>query len=197
MIIGLTGSIATGKSTVTHYLLSKGYPVIDSDKIAREVVAKGSSVLEDIVSAFGLGILQPDGDLDRKALGAIVFSDEEARLQLNEITHPAINAEMHRQIAYWEAKGQRLIFCDVPLLFEGDMEENFDEVWVVYVPEEIQVARLMMRDDIDEESAEAKINSQFSIEDKKEMADEVIWNDDALEKTYEQVNKILMRKVLC
>jgi dephospho-CoA kinase len=195
MVIGLTGSIATGKSTVTRYLLSKGYPVIDSDQLARLVVAKGSPVLEEIAKTFGQDLILASGDLNRKALGAIVFSDEEARLRLNAITHPAINGEMHKQIDQYESEGKRLIFCDVPLLFEGEMEDQFDEVWLVYTSEEIQLQRLMARDDIDEDTAMAKMNAQFSIEDKREMADEVISNEGSIEETHVQVDHLLMKRV--
>lgn len=195
MIIGLTGSIATGKSAVTQYLLSKGYPVIDSDQIARTVVEKGSPVLQKIAETFGDDLILETGELDRKALGAIIFSDEMARLKLNAITHPAINLEMHRQIENYQSEGKKLIFCDVPLLFESDMTEDFDEIWLVFASECIQLERLMKRDHIDEEVAIHKINSQFAIEDKQEMADEVIFNDGSLEETYKQVDQLLMKKV--
>lgn len=182
MIIGLTGSIATGKSTVTGYLLDKGYPVIDSDKLARTVVAIGHPVLEKIKEAFGKAVIMADGSLDRKALGRIIFTDDSGREKLNAITHPAINAEMHRQIKLYKEKGHDLIFCDVPLLYEGHMESYFDTVWVVYVPESIQIKRLMARDGISETEASERIASQVSIEKKKDMADQVIMNEDLKKK---------------
>lgn len=195
MIIGLTGSIATGKSAVTQYLLSKGYPVIDSDQIARTVVEKGSPVLKKIAETFGDDLILGTGELDRKALGAIIFSDEIARLKLNAITHPAINAEMHRRIKGYQSEGKKLIFCDVPLLFESEMTDDFDEIWLVFASESIQLERLMKRDRIAEETAISKINAQFSIEDKQDMADEVIMNNGTLEETYKQVDQLLMKKV--
>lgn len=167
MLIGLTGSIATGKSTVTSYLLSKGFPVIDSDVIARQIVSKGHPVLENIAKTFGSNILLASGELNRKALGQLIFSDEGARKKLNALTHPAINVEMHRQIQLAKETGHQLIFCDVPLLYEGDMSDQFDEVWVVYIPEELQIERLVQRDSIDREEARSKISSQVSIEIKE------------------------------
>lgn len=193
MIIGLTGSIATGKSTVTGYLLEKGYPVIDSDKLARRVVENGHPVLEKIKETFGDGVILADGSLDRKALGRIIFTDDTARENLNAITHPAINAEMHSQIKLYKKKGHDLIFCDVPLLYEGHMEASFDAVWVVYVPVPIQQKRLMARDGISETEANERIASQVSIEMKKDMADQVIINDGSKEETYKQIETLLKR----
>lgn len=197
MIVGLTGSIATGKSTVSKYLVSKGYVVIDSDVIARQVVSKGHPVLVSIANTFGEEMLLASGELNRKALGQLIFSDESAREKLNAITHPAINAEMHRQIDLAKSEGQDLIFCDVPLLFEGEMRGEFDEVWVVYVSEDLQLQRLRNRDTIDEETAKGKIASQLSIELKRTFADIIIFNDQSKEETYKQIDKILKEKTLC
>lgn len=191
MIIGLTGSIATGKSTVTGYLLEKGYPVIDSDKLARTVVTLGHPVLEQIKKCFGDGVIMADGHLDRKALGSIIFKDAQARQKLNAITHPAINKEMTDQIAMYQKKGHKLIFCDVPLLYESHMESSFDAIWVVYVPEAVQKNRLITREGISQTEADEKIASQLSIEKKKEMADQVIMNDGSKEETYKNIEKLL------
>lgn len=197
MIIGLTGSIATGKSTVTQYLLSKGYCVIDSDLIARQIVKKGHSVLESIAKTFGSEMLLPSGELNRKVLGRLIFSDESARKKLNQLTHPAINKEMHQQIDEVKSKGQQLIFCDVPLLYESNMMEQFDEVWVVYVPKDLQIERLISRDGIGFDEAEIKIASQISIEIKKKNADRVIFNMDSKETTYRQIDALIREKLLC
>ncbi len=191
MIIGLTGSIATGKSTVTKYLLSKGYPVIDSDLLARQVVEKGHPVLENITKEFGGEVLLESGELNRKALGAIVFSDEQARKKLNALTHPAINEQMHRLIEMYENDGHQYIFCDIPLLYEGRLESTFDEVWVVYIPENLQLERLMNRDAISADEAKGKIAAQLSIEDKKQRATHVIDNSKSKELTYEQIDRLL------
>jgi dephospho-CoA kinase len=197
MIIGLTGSIATGKSTVAAYLLSKGYPVVDLDKIARLVVEKGQATLDKIASVFGEEVLLSSGELNRGALGQIVFSDEQARLKLNEITHPAIQAEMYRQIEAYKASGAQIIFCDVPLLYEGDLGENFDAIWVVYVPETLQLERLMARESIDQETAKSRMATQLSIESKKAFADVVIDNSFTKEKTYEEIDRQLEAIRLC
>lgn len=197
MVVGLTGSIGTGKSTVTNYLLSKGYPVIDSDLLAREIVAKGHPVLDKIIKEFGAEVLLPSGELDRKALGKIIFSDDQARKKLDAITHPAINDKMHELIKHYEQEGNTLIFCDIPLLYEGDMAKTFDEVWVVYVSPEVQLERLMARDSVNQEMAQARINAQVSIEKKKEWADVVIDNSFSKEDTYKSIEELLRKKGFC
>lgn len=197
MVIGLTGSIATGKSTVTNYLLSKGYPVIDSDLIARQVVEKGHPVLDKITKEFGDQVLLPSGELNRQALGKIIFSDPQARKKLDGITHPAINKRMHELIENYTEDGNELIVCDIPLLYEGDLAETFDEVWLVYVSTEVQLQRLMKRDSIDQEMAQARIKAQISIEKKKEWADAVINNSFSKEDTYKAIEELLEKKGLC
>lgn len=191
-IIGLTGSISTGKTQVSNYLRNRGEMVIDADLIAREVVDLGP-VKEKIKEAFGDDIYKDD-ELDRKALGEIVFRDKEKRQVLNEIEHPEIYKIILEEIK--NAKGR--VFVDIPLLFESQhLNEkyglDFDEVWLVYVNRETQVKRLIKRDRISRGFALEKINSQMSVEDKKIMADVIIDNSGSLEKTFRQVEENLKR----
>lgn len=191
-IIGLTGSISTGKTQVSNYLRDRGEKVIDADLIAREVVDLGP-VKEKIKEAFGNDIYKYD-ELDRKALGEIVFRDKEKRQVLNEIEHPEIYRIILKEVK--NSKGR--VFVDIPLLFESQhLNEryglDFDEVWLVYVNRETQVKRLIKRDRISKGYALEKINSQMSVEDKKIMADVIIDNSGSLEKTFRQVEENLKR----
>lgn len=190
--IGITGSISTGKSTVTEYLLSKGYKVVDADKIAREVY-DSKEVFEKTVDAFGKDILK-DGKIDRIKLGKKVFGDKEALDTLNKIVHPQILLNLKREALSYD---KDVVFLDIPLLIEmiDDIKNIIDlaEVWVVYIPEELQIKRLMARDNISKEMALKKISSQISIEDKKALADVVIENTGTLSDLYERVDKELRR----
>ena len=191
-IIGLTGSISTGKTQVSNYLRDRGEKVIDADLIAREVVDLGP-VKEKIKEAFGNDIYKDD-ELDRKALGEIVFRDKEQRQVLNEIEHPEIYRIILEEIK--NSKGR--VFVDIPLLFESQhLNEkyglDFNEVWLVYVNRETQVKRLIKRDRISRGYALEKINSQMSVEDKKIMADVIIDNSGSLEETFKQVEENLKR----
>ena len=191
-IIGLTGSISTGKTQVSNYLRDRGEKVIDADLIAREVVDLGA-VKEKIKEAFGHDIYKDD-ELDRKALGEIVFRDKEKRQVLNEIEHPEIYKIILEEVK--NSKGR--VFVDIPLLFESQhLNEkyglDFDEVWLVYVSRETQVKRLIKRDRISKGYALEKINSQISVEDKKIMADVIIDNSGSLEETFKQVEENLKR----
>ncbi|MDU1642442.1 Dephospho-CoA kinase [Peptoniphilus harei] len=191
-IIGLTGSISTGKTQVSNYLRNRGEKVIDADLIAREVVDL-EPVKEKIKEVFGDDIYKDD-ELDRKALGEIVFRDKEKRQVLNEIEHPEIYRIILEEIK--NSKGR--VFVDIPLLFESQhLNEKyglvFDEVWLVYVNRETQVKRLIKRDRISRGYALEKINSQMSVEDKKIMADVIIDNSGSLEETFKQVEENLKR----
>lgn len=191
MILGLTGGIATGKSTVVKVFKELGFPVVDADVIAREVVEVGRPALAKIVSTFGTEILQPDGSLDRKKLGALVFSDEEKRQKLNALLSPFLREAILSQI---EKKKERasLVVVDIPLLYEGGYENDMDQVAVVYVPETIQLDRLMERDHLTEQEAWQRINSQLSIEQKKQRADIVFDN----QKTIQETKKLVENWVL-
>ncbi|HYG66879.1 MAG TPA: dephospho-CoA kinase, partial [Anaeromyxobacteraceae bacterium] len=170
-LVGLTGGIATGKSTFAAALRALGAPVIDADRLAREVVEPGRPALAEIVRAFGPGVLAPDGSLDRRRLGAIVFADPEARRRLEAITHPAIRAAMREETARLAAAGHAVAFYDVPLLYEVGLEREVDAVVVVYAPRAAQLERLRRRDGLDAAGAEARLAAQLPIDEKAARAD--------------------------
>lgn len=186
-IIGLTGGIATGKSTVTNCLRAQGIPVIDADDLSRRVVQPGEPGLALIKEHFGPHVILDTGELDRQALGKIIFGDKGQRQQLNELLHPLIAAEMDREIARLEQRGDMLIMLDIPLLFETNFGEKVDEVMVVYTPESVQLERLMARDELSRIDAESRIQAQLSIEEKRCRADYVIDNSGSHAQTTQQV----------
>ena len=190
--IGITGSIASGKSVLTAYLLGLGYPVIDADAIAADLVRPGSDTLKEIAETFGDDMLDSDGALDRDKLGQLVFKDEEARRKLNDLMHPAII----RAMVDLSENFHGLVFFDIPLLFEeyDAIKANgldFDAVWLVDADEEVQLARLMARDNIDEAYAREKIASQMPLEEKKSRAHAVFDNSGDLMNLYNQVDEVL------
>lgn len=188
MIIGLTGGIASGKSTVSALLVSKGARLVDADVIAREVMLPGHEVLAAAVKQFGSEILFSDGTLNRGKLGDIVFQDPAALQALNNLTHPAIRREIKdRMNSMEEEDPKKLIIVDIPLLFESGLENMFHEILVVYVPREVQIARLMERNGLSLEQAEARLNAQMNIEAKRNKADYIIDNSGELAHTEQQV----------
>jgi len=193
MIIGLTGGIGTGKSTVSAMLKAKGIMVIDSDQIAREVVEPGSKALAQIVAHFGQEVLLPDGRLNRKALGVRVFGNEEERKRLMEITHPAIFAETEKRISEAKKNGEALIVLDSPLLIETGRYKQTDLVVLVYADEETQLQRIMSRDNLTEEEARYRINAQMPIDEKRQFADIIIDNRGTIEELEVQVAQLLNR----
>lgn len=197
MNIGLTGGIATGKSTVSALLVSKGALLVDADVIAREVMLPGHPVLAAAVEHFGQAILLPDGTLDRRRLGDIVFHDPAERKALNDITHPAIRQEIREQMQTFEREHpDRLVVVDIPLLFESGLEAMFEQVLLVYAPFEVQVERLMERNRLTKDEAVARIRSQMDIEEKKKRADVVIDNSGQPSETERQVDEFWNRKGL-
>ncbi|WP_138495473.1 dephospho-CoA kinase [Paenibacillus pinistramenti] len=190
MKIGLTGGIATGKSTVSRMLVSRGALLIDADVLAREVMEPGHPVLEAVADRFGRDMLLPDGTLNRKKLGAHIFAHPEERLALNAITHPAIRAETKRRIEEYETNyPEKLVVVDIPLLYESGQGSLYETIMVVYVPREVQLMRLIERDGLDGAEAEARLSSQMDIEQKKQLADIVIDNSRGLAETEEQIER--------
>lgn len=177
-VLGLTGGIASGKSTVAHLLEERGGAIIDADVLAREVVEPGTPGLAAIVRRFGPEVLDGPGALDRRALGARVFGDPAALADLNAIVHPAVRQAMHAHLAELAARPSppRFAVLVIPLLYEGGLEDLVDEVWVVSVPEAVQRARLAARDGFDPAAVEARIQSQWPLARKVELADRVIDN---------------------
>lgn len=191
LIFGLTGGIATGKSTVAHMFTSFEIPIIDADILAREVVEPGEEAYEKIVETFGKDILKNDQTLNRKKLGKIIFSDEKKRKQLNQITHPIIRKEMQRQKDVYIQQGEKCVILDIPLLFENNLTKEVDYTVVVYTTKETQLKRLMKRDCLTEEEAKQRINAQMSIEKKRKRADCLIDNNGTKKETFEQVKDLL------
>lgn len=191
MIIGLTGSIATGKSTVANRFKEHGIPVVDADLIARQVVEPGSETLQKIAQAFGESALHADGTMNREEIGRQIFGNEEKRALLNGIIHPAIRKEMLRQKDHHLANGKKIVILDIPLLFESKLEHFVEQILVVATSREIQKQRLMARNGLSEQEALERMNSQLSIDDKAKWADEVIKNDGTLEELEAQVDALV------
>jgi dephospho-CoA kinase len=186
-IYGLTGGISSGKSSIAEMFRSLGAPVVDADKLARAVVMPGSEALAEIVDRFGAELLQADGSLDRQKLGAIVFADSEARQALNRITHPRIAAAGADAIAALAKAGETIAIYEAALIVENNLHKGMQGLIVVSLPEEMQVERLMRRDGLPRDQAEARIQSQLPLVDKVRVADYVIDNSGTLAETREQV----------
>lgn len=187
-ILGLTGSIATGKSTVSQLFKEYGFPIVDADVGARAVVELNTPGLQAIADFFGPLILQADGQLNRKALGKIIFEDKAKRVKLNELLKPYIRAWIAKQKDLAIQSGADLVVMDIPLLYEANYQEMMDEVMVVGIPEELQLERLMKRDGITKEEALQRMDSQMPIEKKMALADTIIDNSGTPENTKKQVD---------
>jgi dephospho-CoA kinase len=191
IVVGLTGSIATGKSAVARAFEDLGAVVIDSDKLAKEALAPGSSGLEEVVARFGQGVLDGRGRLDRPALLRRIFIDRQARADLEAIVHPRVLAAQEEAIDLAREKNpQAVVVVDVPLLFEVGAGERFAKVVVAYCDRQTQLNRLMARNGMDRRGAEEALEAQLDIEDKRQRADYVIDNSDSLEKTRAQVREL-------
>jgi dephospho-CoA kinase len=176
-VIGLTGGIASGKSTVGRWLRAAGVAVVDADQVARDVVVPGTPALAALVDRFGAAILAPTGELNRGALGAVVFHDDTARAALNGILHPAIAQEAATQLAAVAATGALEAVYEVPLLLENNLEHNFFATVLVAVDEEEQIKRVVQRDGLDVAAARARLAAQMPIAEKRRRAQHVIEND--------------------
>ncbi|MFO8153426.1 dephospho-CoA kinase [Thioalkalivibrio sp.] len=180
--IGLTGGIGSGKSTVSAIFQQLGAPVIDTDRIAREVVAPGEPALAEIGRSFGSGLLRPDGSLDRAALRRRVFRDPSRRRRLEAITHPAIDARMRQRLAELPEQTPYVLLV-IPLLLEAGWQDRVDRILLVDCPEAVQVQRVVARDGIDPQEAWRMIRSQASRDARRQAADDVIENDGRLDQT--------------
>lgn len=190
-ILGLTGGIASGKSTVSNYLASKNIPIVDADIGAREVVEVGTEGLQSIVTHFGKEVLSEDGSLNRKKLGAIIFDNETKRELLNQLLGTNIREWILTKVADYRRQDIPLLVLDIPLLYEASYQEVCDAVMVVYTPPEIQLERLIKRNGLTTKEAQDRINSQLSIEKKKQLADILIDNSNKIEDTYLQIGEWL------
>jgi dephospho-CoA kinase len=191
LLMGLTGSIATGKSTVSEMFRRKGAEIIDADQIAREVVEPGTEGLARIVREFGPGMLDEEGKLNRERLGARIFQNPAEREKLNRLLHPLIVDSMRAKTEkIKKEKDPDLLIWDVPLLIEGNLTQWVEAVILVYTPKEIQLERLMKRNALSKEEAEKRILAQMDIEEKKKYADYVIDNRGTLSETERQVDQL-------
>ncbi len=176
-IIGLTGGIACGKSSVAGILAEFGVKICDVDVLAKDAVRAGSSGLRAVVQEFGVTFLDPNGELNREKLGAVVFNDPPARRRLEKIIHPLVRRAVEEQLAVWQREGIEVAAVMAPLLLETGMEKMVDEVWVVLTPTEVQVERLIRRNGLSKEAALSRMAAQWSQEEKRQRADLVILND--------------------
>lgn len=192
--VALTGGIASGKTTVADLFAAHGVPLVDTDIIAREVVEPGQPALAAVAQAFGSDVLDPDGRLDRRRLREIIFSDARARARLEAILHPAIRAEMERQSVAAAQAGPYQILV-IPLLAEGSRRDHVDRVLVVDAPETVQVERLMARDAVTREQAEASLRAQAQRESRLGIADDVVTNTGRIADLREQVAALHERYV--
>ncbi|CAI8615086.1 unnamed protein product [Vicia faba] len=192
-IIGLTGGIASGKSTVSKLFKSHDIPVVDADVVAREALKKGSGGWKKVIAAFGEEILLDNGEVNRPKLGQIVFADPDKRQFLNRLLAPYISSGIFWEVAKLWLKGYRVIVLDVPLLFEAKMDKFTTPIIVVWVDPETQIQRLLARDGSSEEDGRNRVNAQMSLDDKKSKADIVIDNTGSLDDLNEQFQKVLVR----
>ena len=194
-VIGLTGGIATGKSTVCKMLSDMGAKVFDADKEAHLLLSGDTEAAREIKKKFheelGFDMLDASGNIDRKKLGAIVFSDPQLLKYLESVMHHHIEKKLHIFVEEEKAKNSNIIVLDIPLLFEKNWQDKADEVWLVHVPQDMQMKRLKKRDNIDDAEARKRLAVQMPIDDKKALADTVIDNSDTMEKTHEIVKRAL------
>jgi dephospho-CoA kinase len=176
-IVGLTGGIASGKSAFAAALRDLGAPVIDADALARDAVRRGSAALQEVVRQFGPGLVGPDGELDRKAMAAVVFADPGARARLEAIVHPVVRAGVAAETARLAREGHSIAFYDVPLLYERGLDREVDCVVVVHAPPALQLARLQARDGLAPAEARARLDAQMPIDEKARRADVVVTNE--------------------
>ncbi|PKR84387.1 dephospho-CoA kinase [Heyndrickxia camelliae] len=190
-IIGLTGGIASGKSTVSNMLKEKGFTVIDADIAAREVVNVGEEAYKKIVQEFGEEILHEDLSINRRKLGEIVFHHEDKRLLLNSIVHPAVRKYMNDKKEEAISAGKKSVILDIPLLFESNLTYLVEKTILVFVEEGIQLKRLMERNQFSESEAKARMSAQMPLKDKISLADAVIDNNGSINETAIQLNKLI------
>ena len=192
-VIGLTGGIASGKSTVSELLSAHCFKIVDADIASRQAVEKGTKGLERVKEAFGEQAIDENGEMNRAYVGEVVFNQPEKRLELNEIVHPIVREIMEKEKAQYLSEGYHVIM-DIPLLFENNLQDTVDEVWLVYTSESIQIDRLMERNNISMEEAKARVYSQISIDKKRRMADREIDNRDTKLELKQNLENLLLEE---
>jgi dephospho-CoA kinase len=186
-VIGITGGISSGKSFVCKEIEKLGYPVIDCDKVNHDLLAPGNSIYLKVIEAFGTSYLNDDKTINRTRLAELIFNNKSAKDMLNSISHPLIMNEVKKQIALHDG----LVFVEIPLLFECKLEYMFDKIVCVYVDKNTQINRLMARDVIEYEYAAKKVESQLSLEIKKDKSDYVIDSSKGFDDTYIQIQELI------
>lgn len=189
--IGLTGGIASGKSTAARILREMGHSVVDADALARLVVAKNGPAYREVLSVFGPDFVDGNGDLDRKKLGQIVFAEKKKRVQLEQIVHPKVKSLALLEKSRLETEGKNIAFYDVPLLYEKNLEAEFDAVLLIYAPESIQIERMMIRNGYSESEARERMQAQIPIEQKLLRSPHVVMNTGKIEDLKMEIKKIL------
>lgn len=192
-VIGLTGGIATGKSTVAELLKAHGFKIVDADVASRKAVEKGSEGLAQVKAVFGDEAIDENGEMNRQYIGQQVFYDDEKREKLNAIIHPIVREIMEAEKQHYLSEGHDVVM-DIPLLFENGLEDTVDEVWLVYTSPSIQIDRLIERNNMSIEDAKARIYSQISIDKKSRMADVVIDNFDTKLELKQNLEAVLAEK---
>lgn len=193
LVLGLTGGIATGKSTADKFFEEKNIPIMDCDEIAHNIMNVNKPAWKDIKEVFGEKYLNEDQTINRKKLGKLVFNDPTKMKILNEITHPRIFQEMESQIAQYKSEGYSLIIVDAPVLFESHSEKYYDKTLVISLPQDLQIKRLMARNNLTKEEALSRINSQMSLKEKEARATYVIENTGSVEDLYKKLNELLTK----
>ena len=191
-IIGITGGIASGKSTVTEFLRQQGYQVIDADQVVHELQEPGGRLYQALLSDFGPAILQEDGRLNRPKLGAMIFGNPQLLAQSSQLQNEIIREELARRRDLL-AETEDFFFMDLPLLFELEYDNWFDQIWLVDVTEETQLSRLMTRNALSQEEAEKRIAAQLPLQEKRKRADVLIDNNGSLEETRQQIRDALQK----
>lgn len=193
-VIGLTGGIATGKSNASNILKEHGFYIVDADIASRKAVEKNSIGLKQVQEVFGDQAII-DGEMNRQYVGSVVFKDESMRLKLNNIIHPIVREIMDAEKKLGLEKGKNVIM-DIPLLFENKLQDTVDETWLVYTTEETQISRLKQRNQLSDDEATSRIQSQMPIEEKKQLADEIIDNNGTLEELAQNIETLIESKHL-
>ena len=188
-IVGITGLIASGKSTLSSYIKNKGYKIVDADAISRDITKKDRIGYAKVIEEFGRDILSSNGEIDRAKLSNIVFNDKNSLKKLNDTLHPLIFQEIDRQLDLY--KDEKILFLDAPLLFEAKLDKKCDEVILVFCDEEVQISRIQKRDNKDYDSAKKIIDSQIAKEFKIEKSDYIIDNNCEIERFYFKVDLIM------
>jgi len=192
-VIGLTGGIGSGKSTVAQFLAELGAVILDTDRVGHEVLKPDTEAWREVVAAFGRQILTPGGDVDRKKLGEVVFGNPESLVRLNQIVHPQIGKVVKAQLEEYRRQGVRVVVLEIPLLVETGGTSLVDEVWVTIASESAVLRRLKERSELSRQQSLARIRSQISNEERVKHADVVIKNDGSLDELKAKVKKLWQR----